>query len=146
MSVETDSTDDTDPFEDGPLTPQRLAAVFGTMDIVMFAVVGYFLFEDPLLGGLAGLFVGGGVFLFLPSFLVDSDADEGRAPSESDPDGHPLRSFHRVAAGLGLSAGGIILLSVVMIEEPAALALGIALLVAAVLYVPLALVLPNPTP
>lgn len=143
MSLESDAADGAEPFEDSPLTPQRLAAFFGSMDVVVFAVVGYFLFEDPLIGGLAGLFVGTGVFLFLPSFLVSSEDDGGLSELEPDADRGPLRTFHRVAAGFGLSAGGMVLLTVRMTQESALLALGAGVLVAAVLYVPMSLAMPN---
>lgn len=143
MSIEADSADGADPFEDSPLTPQRLAAVFGAMDVVMFAVVGYFLFEDPIFGGLAGLFVGGGVFLFLPLFLASSESDDGLAELESEADRHPFRSFHRFAAGFSLSAGGLVLLSARMAEQTVLLAVGAGVLAAVVLYIPLAFALPN---
>lgn len=141
MSLETDSKDAGDPFEDGPVTPKRLAAFFGAMDIGVFTVVGYMLFEDPLLGGLAGLFVGGGIFLFLPAFIAGSEADGGLEALESG--GHPFRSLHRVAAGFALSAGGIGLLSWAFVQESVPIALGVGVLIAVGLYIPLAFLLPN---
>lgn len=143
MSLETDTADEAQPFEDSPLTPQRLAAFFGSMDVVVFAVVGYFLFEDPLFGGLAGLFVGTGVFLFLPAFLVSSEEDGGLSELESDADRHPFRSFHRVAAGFGLSAGGIVLLSARMADQSVLVAVGAGVLAAVILYIPLSFAVPN---
>lgn len=143
MSLETDSMDEGDPFEDGPVTPTRLAAFFGAMDIGAFTMVGYMLFDNPFLGGLAGLFVGGGIFLFLPAFIAGSEADGGLEALESEAGSHPFRSLHRVAAGFGLSAGGIGLLSWGFVEESVPMALGVGVLIAVGLYIPLAFLLPN---
>ena len=141
MSLETDLTDEGDQFEDSVVTPKRLAAVFGAMDIGAFTMVGYMVFDNPLLGGLAGLFVGGGIFLFLPAFIAGSEADGGLEALESG--GHPFRSLHRVAAGFALSAGGIGLLGWAFVQESVPVALGVGVLIAVTLYIPLAFLLPN---
>lgn len=143
MSLETDSMDEGNPFEDSPVTPNRLAGFLGAMDIGVFTLVGYMVFDNPLLGGLAGLFVGGGIFLFLPAFIAGSEADGGLEALESDAGGHPFRSLHRVAAGFALSAGGIGILSWAFVQESVPTALGVGVLIAAGLYIPLAFLVPN---
>ncbi|AGB15876.1 hypothetical protein Halru_1262 [Halovivax ruber XH-70] len=143
MNSSAETAKESTAFEDGPLTPNLLGAVFGLMDVVAFGAVGFFVFEDPFLGALAGLFVGTGVFLFLPLFVASSTVDGGLDGMESDADRHPFRGFHRLAAGFALSAGGLSYLSYLFVEQSLVPALPIGLLVAAVVYVSLSFLLPN---
>lgn len=95
-------------FGDGPLTPTRIGAAAGAMDVVVFAMMGHFSFDNVAIGGIAGLLVGLGVFCFLPVFMQSGeDGDlEDSVPAD---DTAPLRGFHRLAAGFALSAAGIVL-------------------------------------
>ncbi len=100
------------------------------------------MFEDPAIGALAGLFVGGGIFLFLPLFMWAEPHGglENMAPENGS---GPFRSFHRLAAGMALPPAGIVLIVTQFVEFDPFLGLAIALLTGAVLYVPLAWLLPN---
>ncbi|GAB3668119.1 hypothetical protein [Halopiger thermotolerans] len=132
----------TDSFEDSPVTPTRIAAAAAVMDVVVFATVGYLALDDIAIGGIAGLLVGAGVFCFLPLFMhVDEDgALEELAPVD---DGAPLRAFHRLAAGFGLSSAGIVLLATGFAEVGLAVGLPAALAAAAAVYLVGGFALPN---
>lgn len=143
MSSSTETPPEQDPFENSPLTPNLLGAAIGIMDIVVFTMVGYIVLEDLLLGAIAGILVGTGAALFVPVIFAGSAADGGLAELESETDRHPFRSFHRLAAGMALSSGGISYFAVLFAEETLTLALPVGLLVAAVGYVVLAFVFPN---
>lgn len=131
-----------DPFEEGPLTPQRIGTAVAIADIAVFAFIGHMTFEGPAIGALAGLFVGGGVYLFLPLFMLSGPNDglENMAPAGEE---HPFRSFHRLAAGFALAPGGIVLFTTQFAEMEPLLGVAAALATVAVLYVPLAWVFPN---
>ncbi|MFC3957382.1 hypothetical protein [Halovivax cerinus] len=143
MNSSAESTQDQTGFEDGPLSPNLLGAVFGCIDVVAFGVVGFFVFGDPVAGALAGLFVGTGIFLFLPLFIASSEVDDGLPGMESNANSHPVRSFHRLAAGLALVSGGLTYFSYLFVAESFVPALPIGLLVVAVAYVSLSFVMPN---
>lgn len=132
-----------DPFGDGPITPERLATLFAVVDLAVFTFVGYLIFDQPAIGALAGLFVGTGVYLFLPLFLragEDGDLED----LEPDDPGHPLRTFNRLAAGFAISPGGIVILMPLFADANPFLGIPAGIAVSAVLYVVLAWVLPNP--
>lgn len=139
-----DETHDTaaDPFEDGPITPERLAGFFAVVDVVIFTIVAHLIAERPAVGALAGLFVGAGVFLFLP-IIVQTGEDGDLEQLEPDDPGHPLRSFNRVAAGFALSSGGIVVLVPLFTDLNPFLGVPAGLAVSVALYVPLAWALPN---
>ena len=145
MSSSTETPPEQDPFENSPLTPNLLGMAIGIMDIVVFTMVGYTVFDDLLLGAIAGLLVGTGAGLFVPVIFAGSAAEGGFAELETDTDRHPFRSFHRLAAGMSLGAGGLSYFSVLFAEEAVTIALPVGLLVAAVGYVLLAFALPNAT-
>ncbi|ELY89495.1 hypothetical protein C483_13243 [Natrialba hulunbeirensis JCM 10989] len=129
-------------FEDGPITPERIGAAVALVDIGVFALIGHFMFEDPALGALAGLFVGGGIFLFLPLFMW-AEPNGGLENMAPESGGGPFRSFHRLAAGMALPPAGIVLFVTQFVELDPFFGLAIALLAGAGLYVPLAWLLPN---
>ena len=132
-----------DPFGDGPVTPERLATLFASVDVIAFAFVAHLIADRPAIGALAGLFVGTGVFLFLPLVLrAGEDGDLERL--EPDEPGHPLRSFNRLAAGFAISPGGIVMLVPLFTGMNPLLGIPAAIVFSAVLYVPLAWALPNP--
>lgn len=106
MSRTTSRESDDDPFEDGPLTPERLGIAAGAMDAAVFTYLGHVLFEDPAFGALVGGIVGLGMYLFLPSVLT---AETGDGVEERG--GATAGGFHRPAAGFALGSGGIVLLA-----------------------------------
>ncbi len=127
-------------FEDTPLTPTRIGLIACVGDIVIFTVLGFVAFEDPALGALAGILVGVGVYQFLPIFLQTENFEDMEAKS-----GSPVRRFHRVAAGLGLSAAGIIVFGWGIAEADLAIGIPAALVLAAVIYLVAGFVIPNAT-
>lgn len=133
---------DTDSLEEGPLTPNRFGAIAAIFDVLVFTFVGYFVVGAPLAGALAGLFVGAGIFFVLPVFMW-ADAAGGLEAMEPADAGHPLRSFHRVAAGFSLSAGGLACITWLFATPNPLTGALVAIVVAAGLYVPLAWLLPN---
>lgn len=91
-----------DPFEGSALTPERIGQVIFVMSVPMFAYIGHLLFGDVLFGGLVGLLVGAGEFLFVPYVL--------RAGSDNDALADTLEPDHvrRGTIGLPLASGGIV--------------------------------------
>ncbi|SDQ24509.1 hypothetical protein [Natronobacterium texcoconense] len=139
--VQTQETDAT-AFEEGPITPTRIGLAAGVMDVLIFAVVGYIALENVAIGGISGLLVGIGVFLFLPIFmLADEDGElEDLAPENDDT---PLREFHRLAGGFAFSAAGIILLATGFAEMEFLVGLPAALVAGSVVYLGAGFVMPN---
>lgn len=132
----------TDTFEDGPLSPTLFGAMAGGFDIVVFTIIGRMTFGDPVLGGIAGLLVGLGVFLFLPLFMLSSESGGLEAMAPAD-DGAPLRGFHRLAAGLACSAAGLLVFTWGFIESDLVVGLPAALLAGGVVYLGAGFLLPN---
>ncbi|EMA41682.1 hypothetical protein [Halobiforma nitratireducens] len=129
-------------FEEGPITPTRIGLVAGMMDVVVFAAVGYIALEDVATGGISGLLVGIGVFLFLPLFMaVDEDGEFSELAPATD--GTPLREFHRLAGGFGFSAAGMVLLATGFAELELLVGLPAALLAGVVVYLGAGFVMPN---
>lgn len=137
---------DEDPFEGSPLTPHRIGLAAGTMDVVVFAFIGYALFEDPILGAAAGLLVGTGIYLFLSSFLAgDLEAEEGESSRDATRE-RATAGFHRPAAGLAIGPAGIVLFAWRFASEDVLIGAAGALVFAAIAYVVLSRVLPGPRP
>ncbi|SFB68475.1 hypothetical protein SAMN05444422_101150 [Halobiforma haloterrestris] len=132
---------DTAAFEDGPITPTRLGAAAGVMDVVVFAAVGYLTLENPAIGAIAGLSIGIGVFLFLPLFVVAGE--DGTLEDLAADDGAPLRAFHRLAGGFAFSAAGLVLFATGFAELAPLTALPAALLAGSVVYLGTGFALPN---
>ncbi|NGM68242.1 hypothetical protein G6M89_04330 [Natronolimnobius sp. AArcel1] len=131
----------TEAFEDGPITPSRIAAIAALFDVIAFTAIGYIALESPLIGAFSGLLVGTGVYCFLPIFMLSES--RGGLEAMADEQGSPFQSLHRVAAGLALSGGGIIPIAVMFMELDPFIAATAGIIAAVVLYIPLSFVLPN---
>ncbi|QSW97755.1 hypothetical protein [Haloterrigena alkaliphila] len=138
---ETDATK-TDSFEDGPLTPRRIGAAAGAMDVVVFTAIGYVVFDDLAIGGIAGLMVGIGIYWFHPLSMARGEDGKLADLEPADDPGH-LRSFHRFAAGYALSAAGIALFASGLLEMGRPVGLLAALGAAGVVYLGAGFVMPN---
>ncbi|AHF98540.1 hypothetical protein HALLA_06480 [Halostagnicola larsenii XH-48] len=130
---------DDDAFEGTPLTPTRLAAFVGVADIFIFSLVGYLALENPAFGPIAGLFVGLGVYHFLPVFMQPA----GLEAEHEHRDASPVREYHRLAAGFGFSAAGILVFGWGMTEGDIVVGIPGALVVAALIYLVAGFALPN---
>ncbi|MXV61753.1 hypothetical protein GS429_06670 [Natronorubrum sp. JWXQ-INN-674] len=131
----------TESFEDGPITPTRIAMAAALMDVVAFAIIGHIALDDIAIGGITGLMVGLGVYCFLPLFLLaDEDGLGTLAPAD---DAAPLRGFHRLAAGLALSGGGMVLFATGFMELELFVGLAAAVVATGVGYLTIGFVLPN---
>ncbi|WP_226005101.1 hypothetical protein [Natrinema salinisoli] len=138
----TDSRDATsNSSDDGQLSPDLIAAVAGVVDVPVFAYLGLLLFDDLAFGAVVGVLVGLGTYLFLPAAIAD---DEDRGPDETPPVDatHPLRGFHRTAAGLALPPTGILLFAWRLVSDALLVGVLATLVVVAVIYVSLAVLLP----
>lgn len=135
---DTDATS----VEEGPVTPTRIGLGAGVMDVVVFAAVGYIALENVAIGGISGLLVGIGVFLFLPLFMM-VDEDDELAELAPDVDDAPLREFHRLAGGFAFSAAGMILLASGFAEMELLVGLPAALLAGCVVYLGAGFAMPN---
>lgn len=133
---------DEDPFEGSPLTPDRIALAAGAMDVPVFAFLGHTLFEDPIFGAIVGLLVGGGIYLFLPSFL-SGDLEGGEDSRDATGEPGTGGGFHRLAAGLALAPAGIVLLAWRFASEDVLTGAAGVLVLAAIAYVVLSRVLPG---
>ncbi|MCU4924475.1 hypothetical protein OB905_00555 [Halobacteria archaeon AArc-dxtr1] len=133
---------ETTAFENGPLTPTRIAGGAAVMDVVVFAAIGYLVFENVLVGGLSGLLVGLGVYLILPVFF-QSGEDGELSDLVPENDAAPLRGFHRLAAGYALSASGIVLFASAFAEFELYIGVLGAIVAAAVIYIAAGFVMPN---
>ncbi|MCU4744446.1 hypothetical protein OB955_21325 [Halobacteria archaeon AArc-m2/3/4] len=143
MSDTTTTDSGEDPFEGSPLTPDRIGFAAGVMDVAVFAFLGHVLFEDPVVGAVSGLLVGIGVYLFLSSFLA-GDFEEGDDARDAAVDPGTDTGFHRPAAGLALGPAGIVLFAWRFTSEDVLIGATGALVFAAVAYVVLSRVLPDP--
>ncbi len=99
-----DSSHETDieAFEEGPITPSRIALIAALFDVVAFTAIGYIALESPLIGAFSGLLIGTGVYCFLPIFFL-SESRGGLEAMADDREGSPFQSLHRLAAGMALS-------------------------------------------
>ncbi|PCR92121.1 hypothetical protein [Natrinema ejinorense] len=125
---------------------QRMATLIGIgagiLDVPAFAYLGLLLFDDLVFGAFVGLLVGLGTYLFLPVAM----ADDGTHTSEETPPmdtSHPLRRFHRAAAGLALMPAGILLFAWGFVSQTLLLGVLATSVIAAVIYVSLAVLLPR---
>lgn len=132
---------DDDAFEGTPFTPTRFALLVGIGDIVIFSVIGFMILENPAFGPIAGLFVGLGIYHFLPLFMQPSGIEADQETRRSN----PVREYHRLAAGFGLSVAGLLILCWGMIEGEIILGIPGALVVAALIYLVMGFALPNPS-
>ncbi|NUB90653.1 hypothetical protein HTZ84_14595 [Haloterrigena sp. SYSU A558-1] len=132
-------------FGDGPLTPTRIGAAAGTMDVVVFTVMGYITFDTVAIGAIAGLLVGLGVFCFLPVFMQSGEDDDLEDLMPAD-DAAPLRDFHRVAAGFALSAAGIVVFATGFGELDTLVGIPAALVAAVGVYLVAGFAMPNAQP
>lgn len=104
-----------DPYDESVVTPQRIAQLSFVFMVPIFAYLGYLLFDDLLFGGIVGLIVGGGQYLYLPYFMYRGAAERGDV---SNLDGGYVR---RAAAGIGLAGGGMVALAARFVVEGATL-------------------------
>ena len=121
--------------------PLRLIALgAGAIDVPVFAYVSLVLFDDPVFGAFVGLVAGLGMYLLLPEIM----ADDGAADEVPSVDvGTRLRGFHRTAAGLALPPAAVLLFGWRFVSENLLVGLLVALLIATVIYVSLAVLLPQ---
>lgn len=127
-----------DPFEGSALTPERIGQVIFVTSVPMFAYIGHLLFEDVLFGGLVGLLVGAGEFLFFPYVLrAGSDDDTVSATLEAD-------HVRRGTIGLPLASGGMVAFAGRFVVDGYLVPFAVAGIYVAVAYVVLDRVLPGP--
>lgn len=131
-----------DSWEDSPVTPTQIGAGAAVMDTVALSAVGYFALDNVALGAIAGLLLGLGTFCFFP-VLTQGSENEGLAERTPENDDAPLRAFHRLAAGFGLSAAGILLIATGFVEVDFRIGLPAALSAAVVIYLVAGFALPN---
>lgn len=127
---------------DGAERTARLIGIgVAVVDVPVFAYVCLLLFGEPGFGAAVGLVTGVGTYLFLPAAIVD---DRGRTDDGADPTdvGARLRRLHRTAAGLALLPAGILLLSWRFVSENLLTGALATLVIAAVIYLSLAVLLP----
>lgn len=123
---------------DSVLAPERLGQAAFVLMVPVFAYLGYVLFDDLLFGGLIGLLVGGGTFLYLPYFIYREAVQQGNA---TDVDGDHTR---RAAVGIGLASGGLVAIAMRFVFEGAyVLPFAVAIIYTLVIYVPLDYALPS---
>ncbi|WP_336135918.1 hypothetical protein [Natronomonas amylolytica] len=126
-----------DPFDESVLPPERLGQAAFVLTVPVFAYLGHLVFDDLLFGGLVGLVVGSGTFLYLPYFMYREAAARGDA---SGFDGGHAR---RAAVGMGLASGGMVALAGRFVfEEAYLIPFAVAAVLALVVYVPLDYALP----
>ena len=85
------------------------------LNFVTLTVVGVVVLQAPTYSGVAGLFAGTGSYFFLPWFLGFAQIrdDEAMAPIETAIEATP-GSVRLAVVGLGLEAGGILMLAVAL--------------------------------
>ncbi|WP_226482484.1 hypothetical protein [Natrinema amylolyticum] len=134
-STEPEST------EDGRLSPDLIGGAVGVLTVPVFAYLGLESFGDPAFGAFAGLLIGLGIFLSAPAFT----ADEGQRDATATPVavGDRLRQFHRTAAGLALPPAGVLLFTWRLVPGTSLLSALVVPVIAAVIYVSLAVLLPH---
>ncbi|MDJ1431325.1 hypothetical protein [Halostagnicola sp. A-GB9-2] len=126
-------------FENTPLTPTRLGAAAAVFDIVAFTFIGYLVLEDPALGAVSGLLIGLGVYQFLPLMMQP----DGLESNEDSASGNPVRGYHRLAGGYGLSVAGLVFFAVGFAEFELLVGVPAALVAGAVVYIVAGFVFPN---
>ncbi|ELZ15145.1 hypothetical protein C477_18195 [Haloterrigena salina JCM 13891] len=112
------------------------------MDVIAFTVMGYIAFDNIVIGAIAGLLVGLGVFCFLPVFMQSGEDDDLENLMPAD-DAAPLRGFHRVAAGFALSAAGIVVFATGFGELDTLIGIPTALVAAVGVYLVAGFAMPN---
>lgn len=129
-----------DPFEQTVLTPERLGYASFALVVPVFAYLGYTLFDDLLFGGVLGIGIGAGTFLYLPYFVRRSVIEEGDASAAAMADTY----VGKAAVGMALSAGGILAFAARFVFEGAfLLPLLVGAIAAVVVYAPLSYSLPS---
>lgn len=119
------------------LAPERLGQAAFVLMVPVFAYLGYTLFDDLLFGGLVGLIIGAGTFLYLPYFIYREAVQQG---SVTDVDGDHTR---RAAVGLGLASGGMVAIAMRFVFEGAYLIpFAVVVIYTLIVYVPLDYALP----
>lgn len=131
-----------DSLDEGGPSPQLIALGAGIVDVPIFAYVSLELFGDPAFGAFVGLLLGLGTYLFLPAMIAD---EEDRDADDLEPTdvGTRLRSFHRTAAGLALPPAAVVLFGWRFVSETLFLGFLLALVIAVVIYLSLAVLLPR---
>ncbi|WP_254522118.1 hypothetical protein [Natrinema caseinilyticum] len=131
-----------DSRDEGGLSPQLIALGAGIVDVPVFAYVSLVLFGDPVFGAFVGLLLGLGTYLFLPAVIAD---EEERDADDLEPTdvGTRLRGFHRTAAGLALPPAALALFGWRFVSETLSLGFLLALVIAVVIYLSLAVLLPR---
>ncbi|WP_254527772.1 hypothetical protein [Natrinema gelatinilyticum] len=131
-----------DSLDEGGPSPQLIALGAGIVDVPIFAYVSLELFGDPTFGAFVGLLLGLGTYLFLPAMIAD---EEDRDADDLEPTdvGTRLRSFHRTAAGLALPPAAVVLFGWRFVSETLFLGFLLALVIAVVIYLSLAVLLPR---
>ncbi|WP_254762745.1 hypothetical protein [Natrinema marinum] len=127
--------------DDGGPPLELIALGVGATDVPVFAYVSLVLFDDLLFGAVVGLVIGLGMYLLLPKVMADESEAGDEVPSADV--GTRLRGFHRTAAGLALPPAGIVLFGWRFVSETLLTGLLLALLAAAVIYLSLAVLLPQ---
>ena len=126
-----------DPDFDGLVTPNRLGWFIVLTMPPIYAVLNYLTFDEILFGAVAGLLTGVGIKLFLPYFMPDSPAE--RAADTPNYGGE----VRRTAAGIGLAAGGFVLLNSWIVVDGYLVPLAAGAAVGLALFVPLDRFLPS---
>lgn len=138
---EIDAVEDSEPsWEDTPLTPNRIGAIAGAWDLVVFPVVTYVVFEEIVTGLVAGALVGVGMFLFLPYAMRSNESSESGGQTVGG--GQQIRRFNRGAAGFAVSVSGMLFLTWRFATDEWLLGLAGVPVVAFVGYVVLSTILP----
>ncbi|WP_222920256.1 hypothetical protein [Natrinema sp. SYSU A 869] len=135
-STEPEST------EDGRLSPELIGVAVGVLTVPVFAYLGLELFGDPAFGAFVGLVIGLGIFLSAPAFMAD-DEEQSDATATPVAIGDRLRQFHRTAAGLALPPAGVLLFSWRLVPGASLLSVLVIPVITAVIYVSLAVLLPQ---
>ncbi|WP_408959767.1 hypothetical protein [Natrinema sp. 74] len=127
--------------DDGGPPLQLIALGAGAIDVPVFAYVSLVLFDDLAFGAFVGLVVGLGMYLLLPEIMADNGEADDEVPSVEV--GTRLRGFHRTAAGLALPPAAVTLFGWRFVSEALLMGVLVALFIAAVIYVSLAVLLPQ---
>lgn len=142
----TDSRDgNRDAADEAQGSPELIAIAAGVVDVPVFAYLGLLLWEDPVFGAFVGIVIGLGTYLSLPAIVAANGEQGPDEPSPTDAT-HPLRGFHRTAAGLALPPAGILLVAWRFVSDTLLLGVLATAVVAAVIYVSLAVLLPDRRP
>lgn len=126
------------PYADGAVTPERIGQVAFLVMVPVFAYLGVLLFDDVLFGGVVGLLVGAGEFLFMPYVLYRG--------TETDGDLTLVERSHvrRATVGFPLASAGMVALAGRFVVDGFVVPLAVAGTFAAVSYLLMDRFLPDP--